>query len=337
MIQWNVTHTPSSGCLDEVIVQWKKPNHAIAMTVEPPSLEDKLAARLSSRRSRSLLRQLTTAPTSNIDFSSNSYLSLPLIPEVRQAYISSIEEYASATPPVPLFGSGGSRLLDGNTSPAELLERDIAGFHNAPAGLLFNSGFDANVGLFSCVPQPGDIIVYDELIHASVHDGMRLSRAGKRLAFKHNCVETSNDWNVTGLKSLAEVLSELLRGEDGENIRDGAKSVFVAVEGVYSMDGDVAALKEIVACVERLLPKGNGHIIVDEAHSTGLFGRQGRGLVCELGLEDRVFARLHTFGKAMGSFGGEQPIAGLAYKSGANSPILIQPSYSVLILPASTS
>lgn len=81
--------------------------------------------------------------------------------------------------------------------------------------------------------------------------------------------------------------------------------VMVAVEGVYSMDGDVAALEDIVACVKRLLPKGNGHIIVDEAHSTGLFGRQGRGLVCELGLEERVFARLHTFGKAMGSFGGE--------------------------------
>lgn len=307
MIQWNVTHPPSLSCLDEVIVQWKKPTHAaIAMKVEPPSLEDKLAARLSSRRSRSLLRQLTTAPTSNIDFSSNSYLSLPLIPEVRQAYISSIEEYASATPPVPLFGSGGSRLLDGNASPAESLEREIAGFHNAPAGLLFNSGFDANVGLFSCVPQPGDIIVYDELIHASVHDGMRLSRAGKRLAFKHNCVEEpGGHGNVTGLKSLAGVLSELLCGNDGENIRGGVNSVFVAVEGVYSMDGDVAVLKEIVACVERLLPKGNGHIIVDEAHSTGLFGRQGRGLVCELGLEDRVFARLHTFGKAMGSFGGE--------------------------------
>ena len=287
-------------------MQWNKPANTIAMTSGPCSLEDKLAARLSSRRSRSLLRQLTTAPDSNIDFSSNSYLSLPLVPEVRQAYLSAIEQYASAAPPVPLFGSGGSRLLDGNTSPAESLERDIADFHNAPAGLLFNSGFDANVGLFSCVPQPGDIIVYDELIHASVHDGMRLSRAGKRLPFKHNCVEeTSSDGSVTGLKSLAGVLLEILRGESGEEVKDGKKSVFVAVEGVYSMDGDVAALEELVACVERLLPKGNGHIIVDEAHSTGLFGKQGRGLVCELGLEDRVFARLHTFGKAMGSFGGE--------------------------------
>lgn len=276
------------------------------MTAGPHSLEDKLAARLSSRKSRSLLRQLTTAPGSNIDFSSNSYLSLPLIPEVRQAYLSSIEAYTSATPPLPLFGSGGSRLLDGNTSPAESLERDIAAFHNAPAGLLFNSGFDANVGFFSCVPQPGDIVVYDELIHASVHDGMRLSRAGRRLAFRHNSAEeTGSDGNTKGLKSLAGVLSEILRSQDGEDVRDGKRSVFVAVEGVYSMDGDVAALKEIVTCVERLLPKGNGHIIVDEAHSTGLFGRQGRGLVSELGLEGRVFARLHTFGKAMGSLGGE--------------------------------
>ncbi|SPO01558.1 related to LCB2 - serine C-palmitoyltransferase subunit [Cephalotrichum gorgonifer] len=275
------------------------------MTSGPRSLEDTLAARLSSRQSHSRLRRLTTFPSTSIDFSSNSYLSLPLIPEVRRAYLAHIESYASSTPLVPLFGSGGSRLLDGNAPPAESLERDIAAFHHAPAGLLFNSGFDANVGFFSCVPQPGDIIVYDELIHASIHDGMRLSRAGRKLAFRHNSVgpDVGSDEHVAGLKCLDGVLSKLLNGEGGEDVRDGKKSVFVAVEGVYSMDGDVAALAEIVACVKRLLPNGNGHVIVDEAHSTGLFGKQGRGLVCELGLEDSVFARLHTFGKAMGSYG----------------------------------
>lgn len=277
------------------------------MTVGPPSLEDTLASRLSSRQSRSLLRQLTTSPTTSVDFSSNSYLSLPLIPEVRQAYISYIEAFASSTPPLPLFGSGGSRLLDGNAPAAESLERDIASFHHAPAGLLFNSGFDANVGFFSCVPQPGDIIVYDELIHASIHDGMRLSRAGQRVAFRHNRVEqeAGGDKHVSGLRSLDGVLEEVVCGEGGEDVRSGTKSIFVAIEGVYSMDGDVAALREIVACVKRRLPNGNGYIIVDEAHSTGIFGKQGRGLVCELGLENSVFARLHTFGKAMGSYGGE--------------------------------
>ena len=278
-------------------------NDAITMKESPHNLEQTLRARLSSRQSRSLLRRLTTSPDSSIDFSSNSYLSLGLIPEVRDAYLSSLKAYNSQSPALPLFGSGGSRLLDGNTLPAESLERAIAAFHHAPAGLLFNSGFDANAGFFSCVPQPGDIIVYDELIHASIHDGMRQSRAGGRLAFRHNCVEGGEAAGGSmSLKSLDSVLSELVGDEDA---RAGRKAVFVAVEGVYSMDGDVAPLSEVVACVERLLPNGNGYIVVDEAHSTGLFGKQGRGLVCELGLEDRVFARLHTFGKAMGSYGGE--------------------------------
>lgn len=277
----------------------------MAVPPKPRCLEDTLAARLSSRESRSRLRRLTTYPPTSIDFSSNSYLSLSLIPEVRRAYLSYIEAYASSpTPPLPLLGSGGSRLLDGNAPLAESLECDIAAFHHAPAGLVFNSGFDANVGFFSCVPQPGDVIVHDELIHASIHDGMKLSRAGRRLAFRHNCVEkqADNEDHVAGLKSLDGILSEVTCDED---VRSGKKSVFVAVEGVYSMDGDVAPLADIVECVKRLLPHGNGYIMVDEAHSTGLFGRQGRGLVCELGLENRVFARLHTFGKAMGSSGGE--------------------------------
>ncbi|KAI8660119.1 Aminotran-1-2 domain-containing protein [Fusarium keratoplasticum] len=242
-------------------------------------LEEALAARLKAREEKSQLRRLTTFPADNVDFSSNAYLSLSLVPEIRSAYHSLLEKHAS---PPPLLGSGGSRLLDGNSTLAESLERDIAAFHNAQAGLLFNSGFDANVGLVSCLPQPGNIIVYDELIHASAHDGMKLSRAGKKIPFKHNCIEGEGG------------LDEVLKGLADE-------SVFILVEGVYSMDGDVAPLQDIVACVKQRL--NNGYIIVDEAHSTGLYGKQGRGLVCELGLEKEIFARLHTFGKAMSSFG----------------------------------
>ncbi|KAH7144800.1 pyridoxal phosphate-dependent transferase [Fusarium sp. MPI-SDFR-AT-0072] len=244
-------------------------------------LEEQLKARLLDREKRSQLRRLTTFPADNVDFSSNAYLSLSSVPEIRSAYHSLLENHAA---PPPLLGSGGSRLLDGNSTLAENLEQDIAAFHNADAGLLFNSGFDANVGLVSCLPQPGDVVVYDELIHASAHDGMRLSRAGRRVSFKHNC--------VYGEGGLDDVLSGI--GEE--------KSVFILVEGVYSMDGDVAPLKEIVECVKSRLPT-NGYIIVDEAHSTGIFGHQGRGLVCELNLEKEIFARLHTFGKAMSSFG----------------------------------
>lgn len=272
------------------------------------SLEAKLSALLARRESRSQLRRLTTVSPGMVDFSSNSYLSLSNHPDVQRAYLSLLTSHINNPSPAtspPILGSGGSRLLDGNSSFSESLERDIASFHGAPSGLLFNSGFDANVGLFSCVPQPADIIVYDELIHASVHDGMKLSRAAQRLPFRHNTVTTDSSHAGKGLKGLDVLLQDLTAGAQGKELFEGKKNVFVAVEGVYSMDGDVAPLQQVVECVERRLPKGNGYIIVDEAHSTGIFGAKGRGLVCELGLEEGIFARVHTFGKAMGCSGGE--------------------------------
>jgi 8-amino-7-oxononanoate synthase len=264
---------------------------------DTPCIESVLESRLRERKAKSRLRQLTAFPTTAVDFSSNSYLSLSTIPEVRQAFLGYLQQYASEPGTLPLLGSGGSRLLDGNNELAESLEQEVAAFHHAPTGLLFNSGFDANVGLLSCVPQPGDIIIYDELVHASVHDGMRMSRAEKRIAFHHNSVA-----------SLKETLDAITAGDKGQAVRQGLRTVLVVVEGVYSMDGHVAPLKEIVETLARHLPRGNGRLIVDEAHSTGIFGKQGRGLVCELGLENAVFARLHTFGKALGGSGGESPI-----------------------------
>ncbi|OBR08842.1 Aminotransferase class I and II [Colletotrichum higginsianum IMI 349063] len=279
-------------------------------------LDRVFAALLARRESKSQLRKLTLVPPGAADFSSNAYLSLSTHPDIQRRFLARIEAHlgsSSETPPpdggrhdsvvssTPLLGSGGSRLLDGNAPLAESLEGDVAAFHRGPAGLLFNSGFDANVGLFSCAPQPGDVIVYDELIHASVHDGMRLSRAAKKIAFAHNAVDPAEAQRWP--RSLSEVLSALTDGDEGREVREGSRRVFVAVEGVYSMDGDVAPLKEVVECVERHLPRGNGLIIVDEAHSTGLLGERGRGLVCDLGLEDRVWARVHTFGKAMGCSG----------------------------------
>ncbi|KFA69478.1 hypothetical protein S40285_08928 [Stachybotrys chlorohalonatus IBT 40285] len=278
------------------------------MAPSPGPLEEALASRLASRESRSQLRRLTAFPHSNIDFSSNAYLSLHRVPEIHHAFLSAVESQipslSSGAKP-PLQGSGGSRLLDGNSTDAESLERSIAAFHGAETGLLFNSGYDANVSFFSCVPQPGDVVVYDELVHASVHDGMRLSRAARRIAFKHNCMggEDHATAETKGRAGLSSVLAALTQGEQGAAAREGRMSIFIAVEGVYSMDGDVAPLKEMVACVERHLPRGNGYMMVDEAHSTGLFGENGGGLVCELGLESHIFARLHTFGKALSALG----------------------------------
>ncbi|CAG8554722.1 23025_t:CDS:2, partial [Racocetra persica] len=202
--------------------------------------------------------------------------------------------------PHPILGSTGSRLLDGNSSYAESLDTFLAEFHNAESALMFTSGFDANVGFFSSVPQPGDAIIIDEFVHASVHDGVRNSRASLVTSFKHNDIE-----------NLKLVLENVIR-------KIGTKSnIFVAVEGLYSMDGDFSPLKEIV---ETLKPF-NTYLFVDEAcidlknsykmsvakrklaHSNGVYGYQGRGIVCELGLERHVFARLHTFGKALASSG----------------------------------
>lgn len=277
-----------------------------------PKLDETLASILSSRFSQGRLRRLTIPSPSSVDFSSNSYLSLSSNPAVKAAYLSFIQPYLQSTDSEAGFGlgSGGSRLLDGNSAFTEDLEDRIAKFHGADSGLLFNSGFEANTGLFACVPQKGDVIVYDELIHASVHDGMRLSRA-QRIPFAHNKVyedsaAASESANKKGKRQcLHSLLRSLTEGAEGADVRNGKKNIFIAVEGVYSMDGDAAPLRDIVECVEERLPLGNGYIIVDEAHSTGIFGNQGRGLVCHLGLEGRIWGRVHTFGKAMGCSGGK--------------------------------
>jgi 8-amino-7-oxononanoate synthase len=260
-----------------------------AMAEESP-LELKLSHLLSRRLANSTLRTLKLPTPDQIDFSSNDFLSLSSNKKLKASYLQELD-----TADLPL-GSGGSRLLDGNSTYAETLERDIATFHAARAGLLFNSGFDANAGFFACVPQPGDVVVYDALIHASVHDGMRLSRAASTIPFDHNC--------LVGLRRRLTALLEQEEHDLGKRLRQGKAHVFVAVEAVYSMDGDITPLRGIVDAVEKVLPKGCGYVVVDEAHATGVLGPQGKGLVSALGLESKVFARLHTFGKALGCNGG---------------------------------
>ena len=241
---------------------------------------------LDKRDAHSSRRRLSIATGGAVDLSSNDFLSLSKSPALRAAYLQELD----TSKHLPL-GSGGSRLLDGNSRYMQDLEKDIASFHNAPAGLLFNSGFDANSGLFSCVPQPGDLILYDEYIHASVHEGMRSSRAAACIPFVHNSVEDMR-------RKLEHAISKDL------SLHLASKNVFVAVETVYSMDGDIAPITAILDLLNKSLPNDNGHLIVDEAHSTGIYGSSGRGVVCQLGVESRVFARLHTFGKALSSGGG---------------------------------
>lgn len=201
------------------------------------------------------------------DFSSNDYLGFARSAELRQAIDEALKKHHRVA-----NGATGSRLLSGNSVFAEELEEEIAGYHQAANGLIFNSGYTANSALFSCLPQKGDTILYDEFIHASVIDGARLSFAS-RFKFSHNDLED---------------LEKKLKKSTG--------TCYVAVESIYSMDGDSADLIRIAA----LCTKYQAHLIVDEAHA---FGVIGTGLVDSLGIQQEVFARIVTFGKALGLHG----------------------------------
>ncbi|KAF5003215.1 hypothetical protein FDECE_10233 [Fusarium decemcellulare] len=220
-----------------------------------------------------------------VDFSSNDFLSLASSMLLRGAFLKELERNPNFA-----VGSTGSRISDGNNTYIESVEKQIADFHGAEAALLVASGYVANCAIFSAVPRPGDAVVYDELVHASVHEGLKSSLASTQIPFKHNSAE-----------SLREVLDGLKSSQP--LIRDGSRCVLVAVESVYSMDGDVTPLAEIVEVIKECFPDGNAQIVIDEAHSTGLLGNKGRGLVCELGLEKDIAIILHAYGKGMGTIG----------------------------------
>lgn len=226
-----------------------------------------LQQKLKIRKEIGTYRSLQTID-SKIDFWSNDYLGFARS-EGLKTYIKSLSENAS-------YGATGSRLISGNPTLIESLEQKVAQHHKAENALIFNSGYDANLGLFSCIATKEDTIFYDDLVHASIHDGLKLSRA-QTISFLHN-----------NLSDLEQKLAQKSTG-----------NAFIAVESVYSMDGDIAPLKEFVILAE----KYGAALIVDEAHSTGVFGKNGGGLVNTLGLEKRVFARVHTYGKAMGAHG----------------------------------
>ncbi|KAK4702824.1 hypothetical protein P7C70_g3396, partial [Phenoliferia sp. Uapishka_3] len=217
------------------------------------ALFDRLSTSLAIRETKQIKRTLSPSRHPQlshpnlVDFSSNDYLSFATSPQLQQTLLSSL-----ASHPLGPLGPSSSRLLDGNTPLHLQVESQLASFLNADSALIFNSGFDANSGLWACLPQPEDFILYDELIHASTHDGMRASRVpvGNRRSFRHNDAE-----------HLERMLLEL---REDEGVRLGRKSVWVAAETLYSMDGDLSPLEEMVDVVERVLDRGNGHMVVDE-------------------------------------------------------------------------
>src|SRR6185312_7787303 len=230
--------------------------------------EDFLNRKLEERRSQDALRRLRL-PEGKVDFCSNDYLGV-----ARSGLLEKGMGHDDA------HGSGGSRLLAGNYPLIEETERTIAAFHAAAAGLIYNSGYDANVGLLSCMPARGDVMLYDGLSHASIRDVIRLSFA-QAYGLLHNDCED--------LKARLEKV----------RTQNSGATILVVTESVFSMDGDVAPLGDITVLCQRY----GAHLIVDEAHATGVVGPSGAGLVQEQGLQDRCFARIHTFGKAMGCHG----------------------------------
>ena len=226
----------------------------------------RLAALDAKHRRRALI------PCAGIDFASNDYLALADSPELRDAARAALDRG------VPI-GSGGSRLLRGNHAEHEALEAEAAAHFHAGSALFFSSGYTANATLFAALPQRGDLVLHDELIHASVHEGMRLGKA-TAIAARHNDAQAYADeiafWRAGG----------------------GKGRVWIAVESLYSMDGDRAPLADLAALADR----HNAFLIIDEAHATGVFGPAGRGLAADLEGRDNIVT-LHTLGKALGCEG----------------------------------
>jgi 8-amino-7-oxononanoate synthase len=232
---------------------------------------DEFEADLHELAGRGRLRSLCAR--SGIDFTSNDYLGLAESEELRQA---ATDALARGVP----IGSGGSRLLRGNHPEHEALESEAAAYFGAETALYFGGGYVANFAIFSTLPQRGDLVVHDELIHASVHEGLRRGRA-EYVSALHNNVEAFDAaivrWRTAG----------------------GKGRPWISVESLYSMDGDSPNLSELFAVADR----HEAMIVIDEAHATGVLGPQGRGLAAAFEGRSNVIT-LHTCGKALGTVGG---------------------------------
>jgi 8-amino-7-oxononanoate synthase len=235
------------------------------MTVRQ-DFEDGFRVTLNELRRAGLLRELRLP--NGIDLVSNDYLGLAGHPHLTEAMRAALIELPA--------GSAGSRLLRGHHEIFERIEARLAAFSGTESALLFGSGYAANIGLLQALVGPDDLILSDERNHASLIDGMRLTKAATHV-FGHQ-----------DLGALEDALRAPRRGR-----------AIVVTESVFSMDGDCTPLEELCTVAER----GGAAVIVDEAHATGLYGARGSGRVEELGIRDRVLATIHTGGKALGSGG----------------------------------
>lgn len=211
-------------------------------------------------------------PRAGVDFTSNDYLALASAPRMRKAVAAAIE---AGTP----IGSGGSRLLRGNCEEHEMLEAEAARFFRAETALFFGGGYVANFAVLTTLPQRGDLLVLDSLVHASIHEGARAGRA-------ESCLTAHND---------PQAVEDAIRDW---RAKGGTGRVWIVVESLYSMDGDLAPLEELIAIADRY----DAFLVVDEAHATGVYGAQGRGLTASYEGRDNLIV-VHTCGKALGAAG----------------------------------
>ncbi len=224
-------------------------------------MNEKLLKKLRNREEKGTVRSLSSVD-GMIDFISNDYLGFA---NFNSDLSNSIES-----------GATGSRLISGNLLRTEELENSIAKKFGFSYGLFFNSGFDANIGVFSSILQRGDVVIYDEFVHASIRDGIRLSFA-ESFSFRHN--------DLVHLEERLKICS--------------ADNIYIAIEGLYSMNGDICLLEEI----NNLASSYSAKIIIDEAHSGGVLGEDGRGVLLDPTESEAVICKLITFGKAFGSHG----------------------------------
>ncbi len=238
-----------------------------------PAFPESLRYKLNKRAADFSLRRLPSH-SDKIDFSSNDYLGFAQSEDIFLATHQWLVDNNMKS-----NGATGSRLLSGNHKLYNEAEEYIANFHQSKSALIFNSGYDANVGFFSSVPQKSDVILFDELCHASIRDGIRLSNA-KSFKFIHNDYED---------------LERLIRNNNPNNNTE----IYIATESVFSMDGDSPDLQRLVNICE----KHRCLLVIDEAHALGIFGEKGEGRIQQLQLQDKIFARLMTFGKGLGCHG----------------------------------
>jgi glycine C-acetyltransferase len=214
-----------------------------------------------------------------ISLSSNDYLGLTHHPRLRQAALNAVQEFGA--------GSGAVRTIAGTMNLHEELERDLAVFKGTEAVLTFQSGFTANTGVIPTITGEQDLIVSDALNHASIIDGMRLSKAPRKI-YPHR--------DVAGLREVLREARE--QGRDGQG--EPYRLILVVTDGVFSMDGDIAPLPGIVEAAE----EAGAAVFVDDAHASGVLGRDGRGSVDHFGLHGRVAIQVGTLSKAVGVLGG---------------------------------